>query len=63
MGTQVSARGRDLGCRPGAVHAVPGVPTELRRIIYTTNSIESLNYQRRKIIKSRGHFALFVAEV
>jgi putative transposase len=28
----------------------------LRRIIYTTNSIESLNYQLRKIIKNRGHF-------
>jgi hypothetical protein len=28
----------------------------LRRAIYTTNSIESLNYQLRKIIKNRGHF-------
>lgn len=28
----------------------------LRKVIYTTNSIESLNYQMRKIIKSRGHF-------
>ena len=25
-------------------------------IIYTTNAIESLNYQLRKIIKNRGHF-------
>ncbi len=31
-------------------------PPELRKIIYTTNSIESLNYQLRKIIKNRGHF-------
>lgn len=31
-------------------------PPELRRIIYTTNAIESLNYQIRKIIKNRGHF-------
>ena len=31
-------------------------PPELRRIIYTTNSVESLNYQLRKIIKNRGHF-------
>jgi putative transposase len=31
-------------------------PPELRRIIYTTNSIESLNFQLRKIIKNRGHF-------
>ena len=28
----------------------------LRKVIYTTNSIESLNYQMRKIIKNRGHF-------
>src|SRR6478735_4028337 len=31
-------------------------PPELRRVIYTTNSIESLNFQIRKIIKNRGHF-------
>lgn len=31
-------------------------PPELRKIIYTTNSAESLNYQLRKIIKNRGHF-------
>jgi putative transposase len=31
-------------------------PPELRRVIYTTNSIESLNFQLRKIIKNRGHF-------
>lgn len=27
-----------------------------RRVIYTTNAIESLNYQLRKIIKAKGHF-------
>ena len=32
------------------------LPPEVRKIIYTTNSIESLNYQLRKIIKNRGHF-------
>jgi putative transposase len=31
-------------------------PPALRKIIYTTNSIESLNHQLRKIIKNRGHF-------
>ena len=31
-------------------------PPPLRRVIYTTNAIESLNYQLRKIIKNRGHF-------
>ena len=31
-------------------------PPEVRRIIYTTNAIESLNYQLRKVTKSRGQF-------
>ncbi len=31
-------------------------PPEVRKIIYTTNAIESLNFQLRKIIKNRGHF-------
>jgi putative transposase len=31
-------------------------PPEIRKIIYTTNAIESLNYQIRKVIKNRGHF-------
>jgi putative transposase len=34
----------------------PEFPPELRKVIYTTNAIESLNYQLRKIIKNRGHF-------
>ncbi|WP_224011307.1 IS256 family transposase, partial [Cupriavidus pinatubonensis] len=31
-------------------------PSDIRRVIYTTNAIESLNMQLRKIIKTRGHF-------
>ena len=31
-------------------------PPMLRRVIYTTNSIESLNYQLRKVSENRGHF-------
>ena len=31
-------------------------PPNLRKVIYTTNTIESLNFQLRKIIKNRGHF-------
>ena len=29
---------------------------EVRRIIYTTNAIESLNFSLRKVTKARGHF-------
>lgn len=42
-------------------------PPMLRRMIYTTNAIESLNYQLHKVTKNRGHFpsdeALEVASV
>ena len=31
-------------------------PLEVRKVIYTTNMIESINYQLRKISKTRGHF-------
>lgn len=32
------------------------LPADLRRLVYTTNSIENLNRQIRKTIKTRGHF-------
>jgi transposase-like protein len=31
-------------------------PSAVRRVIYTTNAIESVNARLRKIIKTRGHF-------
>jgi len=31
-------------------------PPEIRRLLYTTNAIESLHMQLRKIVKTRGHF-------
>src|SRR4051812_841388 len=31
-------------------------PPDVRRVIYTTNAIESVNARLRKIIKTRGHF-------
>lgn len=31
-------------------------PPEIRTVIYTTNAIESINYQLRKVTKNRGHF-------
>ena len=32
-------------------------PPEIRRVIYTTNAIESLNYQLRKVTKNRSTFS------
>ena len=39
-------------------HVTPflAFPADVRRAIYTTNTIEALNRQIRKIIKTRGHF-------
>ena len=31
-------------------------PAYFRKVIYTTNAIESLNSQLRKVLKNRGHF-------
>jgi transposase-like protein len=39
-------------------HVIPffAFPPAVRRVIYTTNALESLHGQLRKIIKTRGHF-------
>ena len=39
-------------------HVIPffAFPPAVRRVIYTTNAIESLHMQLRKIVKTRGHF-------
>jgi putative transposase len=39
-------------------HVTPffAFPPEIRRVIYTTNAIESVNARIRKVIKTRGHF-------
>ncbi len=31
-------------------------PAPVRKVIYTTNAVESLNFQLRKVTKTRGHF-------
>ncbi|WP_141359194.1 IS256 family transposase, partial [Glutamicibacter nicotianae] len=38
-------------------------PPELRKVIYTRNAIESMNYQLRKVTKSRGYFPSDTAAV
>jgi putative transposase len=39
-------------------HVIPffAFPPEVRRVVYTTNALESVHAQLRKIIKTRGHF-------
>lgn len=55
-GPQVPLGGRELGERWERFTPFLAFGPAVRRVIYTTNSIESLNYQLRKIIKDRGHF-------
>ena len=41
----------------GEEHRLPGLPPgPAPGHLYTTNAIESLNYQLRKVTKNRGHF-------
>ncbi len=40
----------------GSSDAVFDYPAEIRKVIYTTNAIESVNMGLRKITKSRGSF-------
>ncbi len=40
----------------GRIEPVFQYPPPIRRLLYTTNAIESLHMQLRKIIKTRGHF-------
>ena len=46
------------GWRANWEHIIPflSLPGELRRVVYTTNTIEALHRQIRKAIKTRGHF-------
>ena len=40
------------------VHVIPffAFPPDVRRLIYTTNALENVHRQLRKVIKTRGHF-------
>jgi putative transposase len=44
--------------RQAWAHVIPffAFPPEVRRVIYTTNALESVHARVRKIIKTRGHF-------
>jgi putative transposase len=44
--------------RPAWEHVIPffAFPPEVRRVLYTTNALESVHARVRKIIKTRGHF-------
>jgi putative transposase len=45
---------RELAARMGASHPLFRLSAEVRKIIYTTNAIESLNMQLRKVHQERA---------
>ena len=56
MGPGVSDGGRLVAHAWTRVIPFFAVPPEVRRVLYTTNALESVHAQLRNIIKTRGHF-------
>src|SRR5260363_404980 len=55
-GAENSQSSHRCGGGNGSRRFLPAYPPEVRKMIYTTNAIESLHMQLRKIVKNRGHF-------
>ena len=47
--------GKAWRARWDEITPVLSFPAEIRRAIYTTNAIEALNRQIRKVLKTKGH--------
>ncbi|WP_442852996.1 transposase [Arthrobacter sp. FB24] len=57
MGPAVSGHHPAVGERLERVRAVPGLrDVEIRRVICSTNAIESVNARYRRAVRARGHF-------
>ncbi len=56
LGPAVSHDRHGLAARLAGVIPFFAFPPEVRRVVYTTNALESVHARVRKIIKTRGHF-------
>jgi putative transposase len=56
VGYQISGDCPELAAQLGTGDSVLCVSGRVRRIIYTTNAIESLHSEVRKAVRGRGHF-------
>jgi len=56
VGREVPHRRGRLAPRLGQGDPFFAFPPAVRKVVYTSNAIESINARLRKIIKSRGHF-------
>lgn len=56
VGRPAPGRRQPLAGRVAGVHPVSGYDAEIRRVICSTNAIESLNALYRRAVRARGHF-------
>ena len=56
MGCQSSDYSEVVAEQLGTNYPAVLYPPEIRKAIYTTNAIESLNMSLRKVTRNRGHF-------
>lgn len=56
LGCEISDHQCELAPGLGAVNRLLRLPPAMRKVIYTTNAIESLNYSLCKVFKGRGAF-------
>ena len=56
LGKKIPAIAQCCAQSMGTGHPLFAYPNEIRKIIYTTNAIESVHMQLRKVLKARGHF-------
>jgi hypothetical protein len=57
LGARNARRSARAGRRAwGEVIPFYAFPTDVRRILYTTNAIEALNSKRRRAVQARGHY-------
>lgn len=57
LGAEVSDGHRRLASLLEPCDSFFAFPPAVRKVIYTTNAIENINAQLRKIIETRGHFS------
>ena len=56
MGQALPGDPETLAGGVGRVHTLPCIRCEIRRVLFSTNAIESLNARYRRAVGARGHF-------
>jgi putative transposase len=56
MGSEIPGDWPELAAGWSEVIPFYAFPDDVRRILYTTNAIEALNWKLRRAVRARGHF-------